>query len=572
MDTKRAKLSLKWEIFALTLIPLAILTIVVTLYSVSSLKAGMQEEALAGLEDVCHSVDVAYKALSDGDYTLKDDELMKGSFNVTQNEEMIDNFVKDSDTEITLFYGDTRRATSLLDADTGEKLLGTQASATVTEQVVNKGEDFSSVNLEINGKNYYAYYIPMKNTDGSTVGMYFAGKPSTNVDNTITSKVMGILGISLVLLLLAAVVAMYIANKIGKAVNRAEDMLGKLSQGDLNISVDARLLRRKDELGTMCKSIQELVNQLKNIIGNMKQSADALSVSGENLDSLAEQTNKTVAEVSHAVEDISRGTTSQARDTEHAADNVDEVGQAIHKIVEKVETLHGTSATMEEAKSQAESIIIELGESSEQTIEAIKRIENQVKLTDESVLKIQDAISLISSIAEETNLLSLNASIEAARAGEAGKGFAVVASEIQKLAEESNSSADSIAEIIHNLARESKNTVSAMEQMQEIIQNQQEKLQETQVKFEGVSSGIQSSREEISIINEDSQTCDNARAVVTDAIQNLSTTSEENAAAAEQTLASMEALNSTMDLLTGKADELKTMARNLEEDMNFFKI
>ncbi len=572
MKNKKVKLSLKWEIFGLTLIPLLILTVIVTLYSVNSLKTSMQQESLLALEDVCHSLDAAYAALDSGDYAMQGEDLLKGSYNVTQNETMIDAFAKDSSTEVTLFYGDTRRATSLLDADTSKKLLGTQASDSVVEKVVKKGEEFSSVSLEINGQNYYAYYIPMKNSDGSIVGMFFAGKPSADIDATISKKTLGILGISFALLILVVVISLLVSGKIGKAVRLAEEMLQKLAQGDLTVSVEPRLLHRNDELGVMCGSLQELLNQLRNTVGKIQHSADILSVSGQELQELADKTNLTAEEVSRTVDGVSQGIISQAQDTEHATINVGDMGDSIRKIVDKVETLHNTSETMEEAKNEAERIIAELGESSVQTFEAVKRIEHQVKLTDDSVMQIQDAVSLISSIAEETNLLSLNASIEAARAGEAGKGFAVVASEIQKLAEESNTSAASIAEVIRNLARESKNTVEAMNQMQEIIENQQEKLQETQVKFEGVSAGIQSSREEVDIINEDSQACDRAREVVTDAIQSLSAVSEENAASTEHTMSSVKELNSAMAHLAGKADGLKSMAQELENNMKFFKI
>ena len=227
---------------------------------------------------------------------------------------------------------------------------------------------------------------------------------------------------------------------------------------------------------------------------------------------------------------------------------------------------------MEQANSEADVIITELSESSERTIEAVGRIERQVNLTDESVTKIEEAISLISSIAEETNLLSLNASIEAARAGEAGKGFAVVATQIQKLAEESNASAASITEVIDHLAHESRNTVDAMNEMQTIINEQQEKLQATKNKFEGVSAGIQTSRSEVKVIKTDTEKCDVARVKVTDVIQNLSAVSEENAAATEETMSAVQELNAAMDLLSAKADDLKAVAQNLEEDMNFFQI
>lgn len=572
MNTKKVKVSIKWEIIGLTLIPLVILATIITVYAMNALKSSLEEEALSGLKDICHSVDAACTALDDGDYVMEGDDLKKGDYNITKDEALIDSFVDASDVEITLFYGDTRRATSLVDSKTQKKILGTKASQEVTDQVVKKSEEFSSTNLTINNQSFYAYYIPMKNSDGSVVGMVFAGKSSEKVDAMIHKKTLGTMGISLGLLLIAALVVLLISNKLGKAVRKTEVMLNTLAQGDLSIQVDEKLLKRKDELGIMGRSLQELMDKLKNIIGDMKQSADVLAKSGQEMNDLADQTNTTVTDISRAMDDVSQGAISQAEDIEDATISVSEMGDSIEKIVSQVDVLNDTSENMEHAKSEADVIITELSESSERTFEAVKRIEKQVNLTDESVTKIEEAISLISSIAEETNLLSLNASIEAARAGEAGKGFAVVATQIQKLAEESNASAASITEVIDHLAQESRNTVDAMNQMQSIINEQQEKLHDTKNKFEGVSAGIQTSRSEVKVIQTDTGKCDVARVKVTDVIQNLSAVSEENAAATEETMAAIQELNAMMDLLASKADDLKALAQNLEEDMNFFQL
>lgn len=572
MKKKKFILTIRVQILALTLVSMIILTGIITIYAVNALSSGLREESLSGLKDICYSVSAAYDALDAGDYSLSGDNLMKGSFNATENEKLIDNFAKDSDVEITLFFGDTRRATSLFDAGTGKRILGTKASAEVAAEVVQNGNEYSSTSLTINGSNYYAYYVPIKNSDKSVVGMIFAGKPTAKVDSTIRYKAIGILGIAFILFLIAAVVVLLVANAIGKAVKKTGLMLDSLSHGDLRVQVDEKIMKRKDELGIMGNALQSLMEELRRIIGNLKQSSDMLSSSGQEMNDLARQTNSTVEEISHAMDDISQGAVSQAEDIENATRNVGEMGSSISQIVNKVDTLNDTSEKMERAKTEADVIITELSESSDRTYEAVKRIERQVKLTDESVTKIQEAIIMISSIAEETNLLSLNASIEAARAGESGKGFAVVASQIQKLAEESNSSASSIEQVIQNLARESQNTVDAMNQMQEIISEQQERLHDTKEKFNGVSSGIQTSRDEICVIQHDTDNCDNAREKVTDVIQNLSAVSEENVAATEETMASMTELNGAMGMLAEKADALTAMAIELENDMNFFQL
>lgn len=572
MSKKKIRLTIRVQILALTLVSMIVLTGIITVYAISAMSSGLEEEALSGLKDVCYSVSAAYDALDDGDYSLDGDMLMKGSFNTTKDEKLIDSFAKYSDVEVTLFFDDTRRATSLFDAETGKRILGTKASEEVTTEVIQNGREYSATNLTINDSKYYAYYIPIKNGNGSVVGMIFAGKPTAKVDSTIRYKVIGVCGIALFLFLIAAVVVLFIANKIGKAVQRTGIMLDSLSRGDLRIQVDEKIIKRKDELGVMGSALQSLMEELRMIIGNLKQSSDMLSSSGQEMNDLARQTNSTVDEISHAMDDISQGAVSQAEDIENATMNVGEMGNSISQIVNKVDTLNDTSEKMERAKTEADLIITELSESSDRTYEAVKRIERQVKLTDESVTKIQEAIIMISSIAEETNLLSLNASIEAARAGESGKGFAVVASEIQKLAEESNSSAASIEHVIQNLARESQNTVDAMNQMQEIISEQQERLQDTKEKFNGVSKGIQTSRDEICVIQSDTDNCDLAREKVTDVIQNLSAVSEQNVAATEETMAAMTELNGAMGVLADKADTLKAMATDLEKDMNFFQL
>lgn len=572
MNKKKVKLSMKTEVLTITLLPLLVMAVVLAIFSANSMRTSLQEEALEGLKDVCYSIKSAYSTVDEGDYVLEAENLKKGEFNITENEEMIDSFAEESDVEITLFYGDTRRATSLVDGESGEKILGTKASSEVVDQVVKQKNEYSSSELMINGQNYYAYYIPLENSDGSAVGMIFAGKASEKIDSYIQTKVISILLIALALFIIAGVVALLIAGRIGKAVRKAENMLDMLSQGDLTVEMDAKLLKRKDELGIMGQALKALMEELKGILSNVKQSSDVLAVSNSDLNKFASHTSDAVNDVSHAVDDISQGAVSQAEDIESATLQVNDMGTAIEKIVAKVENLNRTSEEMEQAKSDAEYIITELSESSERTYEAVTEIERQVNLTNESVTKIQEAVTLISSIAEETNLLSLNASIEAARAGDAGKGFAVVATEIQKLAEESNSSAASIAEIIDNLAKESQNTVKAMNSMQQIIDEQQKKLQETKERFQAVSEGIQSSRNEIMEIRGDSERCDNARIKVTDVISNLSAVSEENAAATEETTASMQELNSTMSILATKADELGSLAKDLEKDMRFFRL
>lgn len=569
---KQRRSSIRVKILLAALIPLVLMATVVTVYAVASMKSGIQEEAIEGLDTLCNSIMEAYDGFAPGDYELEDNNLMKGDYNVSEHVEIIDHLVENTNAEFTIFYNDTRMCTSLKDAETGKRMVGTKCSEEVAQSCLKEGKDYQSTNITINNQNFYAIYKPLKNEDGSIIGMVFAAKPSQDVDSLIRTHAIAIAGAALVFAIIAALVVFFTVNRVCVLLNRATGILNQLSKGDLTITIDKRVVNRGDELGVMGRAMTNLIAELRGVVTDIKDSFEVLSGSSRDLDQFSKDTSDTSVEITRAVDDMSQGAVSQAEDIENATLEVGSMGSAIEQIVSKVGNLYDSSVEIEKSKDEVVVIVKELAASGEQTSQAVERIDKQVKLTDESVTKIQEAVSLITSIAEETNLLSLNASIEAARAGEAGKGFAVVATQIQKLAEESNHSAASIADVINNLSMESKTTVEAMNDMREIIEEQQKKLKETENNFAVLSQGIQQSLEAVTEIRSDSETCDAARTKVIDIISNLSAVSEENAAATEETSASMQQLDSTMTILADKSAQLGKLANEMNEDLEFFKM
>lgn len=569
---KQKKLSVMTQLVLLCAVPMVIMMAFVTVYSINTMRKLTHDATMEGLENLCQSVFAAYDALDNGAYRMEGETLYKGNYCVSENVDVIDSFVEGSAADVTIFYGDTRRATSLRDKSTGERILGTKASDAVIKTVLNEGKTYETDSVVINGETYYAFYMPAKDDSGNVVGMVFAGQPATEATKRINQSSLLILGIAILILIVALVVCVKIASAIARVIIQTEELLSSLAEGNLNLEVSERILKRSDEIGVMGHAVQRLLDELKNIIGGIKKNTDTLMQQGKTLEGMASQTSSTADEISTAVEDISKGAVSMAEDIESATGQVANMGAIIEKIVESVKELDDLSGQMHIADTESSRIINELSESNDKTTEAIKKIEVSVHTTNESVTRIQDAVNLIASIASETSLLALNASIEAARAGEAGRGFAVVATQISKLSEDSAQSTKTIEDIIHQLTADSEASVQIMNEVNEIILEQQKKLVQTKEKFGDVSRGIEDSRKESNLINTQAGECDNERGKVVDVIQNLSAVSQENAASTEETTASMEELNATINLLAEAAGELKQMAQILEEEVAFFKM
>lgn len=565
------KMSIKARLIASSVLPTVVGITVVLIIAIVNMSAGMNAEASNGLVLLAEATKSSYDNTYSGDWRVDNNgNIFKGDTNLSQKQDGIDKFTDDNDADIAIFYGVDSKVTSLRDSN-NKRMLSLKAPDSVWEKV-KTGETYKADHIDIDGVDYTGVYLPLKNYNGNIVGMLFAGEPRTAITSFIIQKVIALVGVTIIVLLVIAVISLMLSRKIANALVTVNRLFVFLSNGDLTMKVDPNMLKRNDEIGEMAGSVQALISKLNGIVTGLTESADQLYKSGDEMAATASQSSKATEEISSAVEDISKGAVSQAEEIQNASSYIANMGKLIEDIVEKVSNLTQAANVMGNAGDTSMNTMVELSESNDHTTEAVNKIADQIELTNESVGKIGEAAAFITNIADQTSLLALNASIESARAGEAGKGFAVVASEIQKLASQSDEAAGEIKQIIENLKQESEKTVEEMNSTKLLINEQVVKLNATRDSFVDVSDGINVSRQETAAIEVNVGSCDDARQQVNDVIANLSAISEQNAASAEETTASMQELTATISMLSTTANDLMKISEKLNSEMKFFKI
>lgn len=415
---------------------------------------------------------------------------------------------------------------------------------------------------------YAAYYV---DKEGSYILVLTADETEifSDYNYLISMAVISVLIAVIVCGILGFILAKFVVRPIIKLTSNIET----LSSLDFRTPENQeKLEKRKDETGQMSKALgklrEELVRAFEGISGQSKQ----LYQAAEMLNTSASDSSESVFQVERAVSEVAEGAGSQAQETQKATENVILIGKMIEETGKQVDKLNSNAETMKRAGEGAIATLKQLDDTNVKTREAINKIYTQTHTTNESALKIREATSVITSIATETNLLSLNASIEAARAGEQGKGFAVVASEIQKLAEQSNESAKQIESIIDSLISDSEEAVEIMVEVKEIIEAQSDNVEKTGTGFTEVKKGIDISIGSAKEISENIVKMDEARINVVDTVQSLTAIAEENAAATEETSASTAEVSATIQNMADQTVKLKEIANTLENSMSMFTV
>lgn len=566
-------MSIQKKILSMTIGPVVLLGLLSIFFMLTTVRSSMMEEIEEGLKGTAAATLAAYDQ-NTGDYMESSNgDIWKGSYNISRSESLVDRIRDNTGMDVTFFYGDRRIMTSALDSN-GDRILNSPAGERIVEKVLQNGEEYFSNSVSLDGVMNYGYFMPVyqNGSDDEIIGMVFVGTDKENKDAVVNGIIFGIGAAVCVAMILCIGVGLKLATSISHNIKKSISIMGKVAEGDLTVWVDDKMLKRKDEIGDLSRVTVKLKDTLKGILKGISENSASLLEASRALGNAADTTNGTMNEVQDAVSQVVANSTEQSKNSESTSENMRIMGEHITETSTEVDTLNQNAASMQKSSKKTADTLAQLCHINEEVERIIGEVKEQTDRTNVSIQKINTAMEFITSIAEETNLLSLNASIEAARAGESGRGFAVVADQIKKLAEQSNQSGHEIEETTKALMEDSAREMEIMQRMQEIITEQSGSMQETRANVSEVLKEIEDSMQSILQIRESTGRLAESRGEVMEAVEQLSQIAHDNVDSTQQTYTETQEVLDTFRQVYDSAEQLKKIADELAESMQYFKI
>lgn len=265
---KKSSSKISYTLQTIGLLPLLALGIAMLFFTSQWFTKTMYQEVERELYDATKSATTLLNAAYPGDYHLEGDVaylLYKGETDITRDYSLLDQFKEDTGLDITLFYQDTRILTTLYNAQ-GERIVGSGAPDIVIRDVLNTGENHFYTHTLINGKAYFSYYIPLRNQDGSVVGMLFVGRPSETVSLSIQNYVYPLTWLIIGFVALVTVCIYFYTRKFVAVLLHIHSFLSEVASGNLNATLDQSVTKRSDELGDIGRCALSMQRSLRTMI------------------------------------------------------------------------------------------------------------------------------------------------------------------------------------------------------------------------------------------------------------------------------------------------------------------
>lgn len=565
-------LKLQYKMLILAIIPVLVMGIVAILISNTVVKNKLLDDAKQKLKATSNAVLAAYDQNA-GDYFVNaTGDVWKGAYNVSLSTPFIDDIAAKTGIEVTFFYNDTRLVTSLKDAD-GKRILGSKAGDFLVENVLKDGNEVFTNRVLVDGTFYFGYYVPVhQNNSDEIIGMVFAGMPVKEIYASLNLITMIFTVAIVVILVIAVIGCLLVSRGIAKSIRNSMDVVKQISEGNLNVEIEQSMLDRKDEAGALSCNTQTLIDNLSAMIGKISDNTMTLNASSEEMNAAAGQAGNAVGNINDDLHNMLTGAVEQTGNAQNIKNSIHNMNIHLEKTLGEVDHLSDETKAMLDARNDVDKSLNQLDASNQDVMTEVENIQKQTQQNNESVEKIIAAVSYISDIADQTNLLSLNASIEAARAGETGKGFAVVAEEIGKLANQSNEASTEISELVNLLSYNSSQTMDIMDSVQDAMNDQTKKLVETANIFKQLQEHVSHVADGVDVIRDATVQLGKETDEIGKDIKNLSDIAQRNEDTVKGTISFSDEVLGTVNSVTEMSTEVSSSANDMAGVVSHFRM
>ncbi|KYZ76134.1 chemotaxis protein [Anaerosporomusa subterranea] len=405
---------------------------------------------------------------------------------------------------------------------------------------------------------------------GSQRWVMIVTAPEAEAMQRITSLARVMLLVSIVCLVLAIIFILFISKRIAAPITLLRDECLRLAQGDLREQETS--IRSDDEIGQLAQGFQTMRGHLRSLVGQIQSQSGQLAASSQELTASAQQSADAANQVAGSITEIAGGAEAQAAAAAHIMTIAETISAQVSQIARNASDVSGTAMTTSQTAEQGRQVVDKTVGQMSEIDKSTAASQSMIVELSKSSQEIREIVTLISTIAGQTNLLALNAAIEAARAGEQGRGFAVVADEVRTLAEASRQAAQKIGALVEKNEANLRHVVAASQTEAAGIRTGIALVHDTGETFKTIVDAILQLTGQVEAISGSIRQIDAGSQDLVRSIRGVETASK-NAAAESQTIsAATEEQSASMQEIASSSQSLAMFAADLQTAIEKFRL